>query len=111
MVRRFINFATSLITFAVMGSLALAQEPSQPPPTTDHCAHHGQTGQPTGQPSMGGDQRMGGMIDQGMMGQQMMDSSQPGQSTGQPMMGCPMMAGMMGQVGMGHGGNVRVTPQ
>jgi hypothetical protein len=101
--RRFINFGTPLIAFAVMGSMALAQEPSQQPPTTDHSAHHGQTGQPTGQPSMGGGQMMGGMMDQGMMGQQMMGPGQPSQPTGQPMMGCPMMAGMMGQGGMGPG--------
>jgi 3-hydroxyacyl-CoA dehydrogenase, NAD binding domain len=105
-----IHFGSPLIAFVVMSSIALAQEPSQPPPTTDHSAHHGQTGQPSGQPTMGG-QMMGDMMDQGMMGQQMMGS-------GQPMMGCPMMAGMMQggrgpgmmQSGMGAVFGSRVTP-
>jgi hypothetical protein len=111
--RKLINFGAPLIAFAVMGSMALAQEPSQQPPTTDHSAHHGQTGQPTGQPSMGG--TMGGMMDQGRMGQEMMGPGQPSQPAGQPMMGCPMMGGMMGQGGMMQGGmgavfGSRVTP-
>jgi hypothetical protein len=105
--RRFITLGAPLIAFAVMGSMALAQEQSQQAPTTDHSSHHGQADQPTGQPSMGGGPMMGGMMDQGMMGQQMMDSGQPGQQTGQQMMGCPMMGGMMGQSKqgmMGQGG-------
>jgi hypothetical protein len=105
--RRFIRLGAPLIAFAVMGSMALAQEQSQQAPTTDHSAHHGQMDQPTGQPSMGGGPMMGGMMDQGMMGQQTMGSGQPGQQTGQQMMGCPMMGGMMGQSKqgmMGQGG-------
>jgi hypothetical protein len=100
--RKFINLGAPLIAIAGMGSMALAQEPIQQPPTMDHSVHHGQTGQPTGQPSMGGGQMMGGM-DQGMMGRQMMGPGQPSQPTGQPMMGCPMMAAMMGQGGIGPG--------
>jgi hypothetical protein len=110
------NPGASLIAFAVMSSMALAQEQGQQPPTTDHGAHHGQTGQPTGQPSMGGGPMMGGV-----MGQQMMGSGQQsGQPTGQPPMGGgSMMGGMMGQAGicpgMMRGGmgaifGARVTP-
>jgi hypothetical protein len=97
-----IHFVSPLTAFVLMSSIAMAQEPGQQPSTTDRAAHHGQTDQSTGQPSMGG-QMMGGMMDQGMMGQQMMGPGQPNQPTGQPMMGCPMMAGMMGQGGMGPG--------
>ena len=92
--RRIINLGVALIAFVFMGSLALAQE-------EDHSAHHGQAGQPTGQPSMGGPM-MGGMMGQEMSGQQM-SSGQPGQPAGQQMMGCPMMGGMMGQGGMAPG--------
>jgi hypothetical protein len=93
--RKFINLSTPLIAFAVISSMVLAQESSQQAPTTDHSTHHGQAGEPTGQPSRGG-QTMGGMMDQGMMGQQMM-GSQPSQ----PTMGCPKMGDMMGH-GMMH---------
>ena len=61
--RSLIMFGAPLIAFAVMGSVALAQEQSQQAPTTDHSAHHGQ-GQP-GQPSMGGGPMTGGMMARG----------------------------------------------
>jgi hypothetical protein len=95
--RGFRQLGVTLIAFVVMGSMALAQEQSQQAPTTDHSAHHDQTGQQTEQPPAGGP-KMGDMMGQGMMG-----SGQTGQ-TGQPMMsGCPMMGGMMGQGMMGSG--------
>lgn len=99
--RRLVKLGGPLIAFAVMGTVAMAQEQGQQAPTTDHNAHHVQTDQPTGQPPMGGGP-MGVM-----MGQQMMGSGQSGEQTGQQMMGCPMMGGLMGQNKqdmMGQGG-------
>ena len=90
-----------LIAFAIMGSVALAQEQSQQEPTTDHSAHHGETGQQTdqtGQPMMGGCPMMGSMMGrgkQGMMGKGMMKSG--------------MMQGDMGP-GTGALFGSRVTP-
>jgi EF hand len=94
--RKFINFSTPLIAFAVTSSMGLAQDSSQQSPTIDHSIHHGQAGEPTGQQSRGS-QMMGGMMDQGMMAQQM-----TGPQPSQPTMGCPKMADMMGQGGMMH---------
>jgi hypothetical protein len=96
-----IQLGVLLIAYAVMGSVALAQEPGQQAPA-DHSAYHGQAGQ---QPMAGGSMA-GSMMGQGMMDQGMMGSSQTGQQTGQQaeqqmMGGCPMMGGMMGQ---GKGG-------
>jgi hypothetical protein len=91
-----IQLGVLLIACAVMGSVALAQEPGQQAPA-DHSAHHGQAAQQPGQQPMAGGSMTGSMMDQGMMG-----SSQTGQQAGQQMMGgCPMMGGMMGQ---GKGG-------
>ena len=90
--RRFIQLGVPLIAFAVMGSMALAQEQSQQGPTTDHSAHHDQTGQQTEQPPMDGAPMTGGMMGQSKQG-----------------MGSGMMQG-----GMGSGGGAifgsRVTP-
>ena len=90
--RRFIQLGVPLIAFAVMGSMALAQEQSQQGPTTDHSAHHDQTGQQTEQPPMDGAPMTGGMMGQSKQG---------------------MCSGMM-QGGMGSGGGAifgsRVTP-
>ena len=102
--RRPIQLGVTLIALAVMGSMALAQEQDQQAPTTDHSAHHGQSGQQTEQQPVGG----GPMMGQGMMGEGTMGSGQMGEQMGQPMMGgCPMMGkgmkGMMGQGGMGPG--------
>jgi hypothetical protein len=46
--RKFVNCGALLTAFAVIGSMALAQEP------TDHSAHHGQTDEQTEHPSIGG---------------------------------------------------------
>lgn len=86
-----------LIAFAIMGSVALAQEQSQQEPTTDHSAHHDETGQQTdqtGQPMMGGCPMMGSMMGQGKQG----------------MMGKGMMGAGMMQGGMGALFGSRVTP-
>jgi hypothetical protein len=92
--RRFIQLGVSLIAFAVMGSMALAQTQSQQAPATDHSAHHDQTGQQTEQPPA-----MTGAMCPGMM---------------QGGMGRGMMQGGMGpgtmQGGMGALFGSRVTP-
>jgi len=99
--RRFIQLGVPLIAFAVMGSMALAQEQSQQGPTTDHSAHHDQTGQQTEQPPMDGAPMTGGMMGQSKQGM------------GSGMMQGGMCSGMM-QGGMGSGGGAifgsRVTP-
>jgi hypothetical protein len=60
--RKFVNFGALLTAFAVIGSMALAQEP------TDHSAHHGQTDEQTEHPSIGGGgSTMGGEMGPGMM--------------------------------------------
>jgi len=82
-----------LIAYAVMGSVALAQEPGQQAPA-DQSAHHGQTGQQM----MGGCPMTGGMMGQGKGG--MMGSG---------MMGPGMMQGGMAP-GMGAVFGTRVTP-
>jgi hypothetical protein len=98
---RSIQLGVLLIAYAVMGSVALAQEPGQQAPA-DHSAHHGQAVQQAGQQPMAGGSMTESMMGQGMMDQGMMGSSQTGQQAGQQMMGgCPMMGGMMGQ---GKGG-------
>jgi hypothetical protein len=105
--RRPIQLGVTLIALAVMGSMALAQEQDQQAPTTDHSAHHGQSGQQTEQQPVGSGPMMGGMMGQGMMGEGTMGSGQMGEQMGQPMMGgCPMMGGMMGKgmKGKGQGG-------
>ncbi len=123
--RRFIQLGAPLIAFAVMGSMALAQEQSQQGPTADHGAHHDQTGQQTEQPptmtgGMGAGMMQGGMgpgMMQGGMGPGMMQGGMgPGMMQGG--MGPGMMQGGMGsgmmQGGMGSGGGAifgsRVTP-
>ena len=90
--RRFIQLGVPLIAFAVMGSMALAQEQSQQGPTTDHSAHHDQTGQQTEQPPMDGAPMTGGMMGQSKQG-----------------MGSGMMQGGMGSGGSAIFGS-RVTP-
>ena len=99
--RRFIQLGVPLIAFAVMGSMALAQEQSQQGPTTDHSAHHDQTGQQTEQPPMDGAPMTGGMMGQSKQG------------VGSGMMQGGMGSGMM-QGGIGSGGGAifgsRVTP-
>ena len=99
--RRFIQLGVPLIAFAVMGSMALAQEQSQQGPTTDHSAHHDQTGQQTEQPPMDGAPMTGGMMGQSKQGM------------GSGMMQGGMCSGMM-QGGMGSGGGAifgsRATP-
>lgn len=101
--RNFIQLGLPLIAFAVMGSIALAQEQSQQAPITDHSAHHDQTGEQTEQPPMGGSPMMGGMMGQSKQGMM-----------GQRMMGPGMMQGGMGpgtmQGGMGALFGSRVTP-
>ena len=99
--RRFIQLGVPLIAFAVMGSMALAQEQSQQAPTTDHSAHHDQTGQQTEQPPMDGPPMTGGMVakvrwvrpEQAMMGQA---SRAMGPGMMQGGMGPGMMQGGMG---------------
>ena len=124
--RRFIQLGVPLIAFAVMGSMALAQEQSQQAPTTDHSAHHDQTGQQTEQPPvMTGGMMQGGMgpgMMQGGMGPGMMQGGMcPGVMQGgmgpgmmQGGMGPGMMQGGMGtgmmQGGMGAIFGSRVTP-
>jgi hypothetical protein len=128
--RRFIQLGVSLIAFAVMGSMALAQTQSQQAPATDHSAHHDQTGQQTEQPpamtgGMGPGMMQGGMgpgMMQGGMGPGMMqggmgpDMTQGGMCPGmmQGGMGRGMMQGGMGpgtmQGGMGALFGSRVTP-
>ena len=86
--RKFANFGALLTAFAVIGSMALAQEP------TDHSAHHGPTDEQTEHPSIGGGgSTMGGEMGHGMM--------QGGMGPGMSGM-CPMMQGGMGP-GMMHG--------
>ena len=97
--RKFIQLGVPLIAFAVMGSMALAQEQSQQAPTTDHSAHHDQTGQQTEQPPvMTGGMMQGGMgpgMMQGGMGPGMMQGGMcPGVMQGG--MGPGMMQGGMG---------------
>jgi hypothetical protein len=114
--RRFIQLGVPLIAFGVIGSMALAQAQSQQAPTTDHSAHHDQTGQQTEQPptTTGG---MGPGMMQGGMGPDMMQSGIcPGMmqgGMGRGMMQSGMCPGMM-QGGMGSGGGAifgsRVTP-
>ena len=121
--RGFLQLGVPLIAFAVMGSMALAQEQSQQAPTTDHSAHHDQSGQQTEQPPMDGPPMTGGMVGQGTMGSGqggMMGQSKQGMGPGmmQGSMGPGMMQGGMGpgmmQGGMGSGGGAifgsRVTP-
>jgi hypothetical protein len=128
--RRFTQLGVPLIAFAVMGSMALAQEQSQQAPTTDHSAHHDQTGQQTEQPpvmtgGMGPGMMQGGMgpgMMQGGMGPGMMQGGMcPGMMQGgmgpgmmQGGMGPGMMQGGMGpgmmQGGMGALFGTRVTP-
>ena len=102
--RRFIQLGVSLIAFAVMGSMALAQTQSQQAPTTDHSAHHDQTGQQTEQPPAITGGGMGPGMMQGGMGPGMMQGG----------MGPDMMQGGMGpgmmQGGMGALFGSRVTP-
>jgi hypothetical protein len=117
--RRFIQLGVPLIAFAVMGSMALAQEQSQQGPTTDHSAHHDQTGQQTEQPPMDGAPMTGGMMGQSKqgMGSGMMQGGM-GSGMMQGGMGSGMMQGGMGsgmmQGGIGSGGGAifgsRVTP-
>jgi hypothetical protein len=103
--RRFIQLGVPLIAFGVIGSMALAQAQSQQAPTTDHSAHHDQTGQQTEQPptTTGG---MGPGMMQGGMGPDMMQSGIcPGMmqgGMGRGMMQSGMCPGMM-QGGMGRG--------
>ena len=108
--RRFIQLGVPLIAFAVMGSMALAQEQSQQGPTTDHSAHHDQTGQQTEQPPMDGAPMTGGMMGQSKQG---MGSGMMQGGMGPGMMQGGMGSGMM-QGGMGSGGGAifgsRVTP-
>jgi hypothetical protein len=101
--RRFTQLGVPLIAFAVMVSMALAQEQSQQAPTTDHSAHHDQTGQQTEQPpvmtgGMGPGMMQGGMcpgVMQGGMGPGMMQGGMgPGMMQGG--MGSGMMQGQMG---------------
>jgi hypothetical protein len=92
-----IQLGVLLIAYAVMGSVALAQEPGQQAPA-DQSAHHGQTGQQAGQQMMGGCPMMGGMMGQGKGG--MMGSG---------MMGPDMMQGGMAP-GMGAVFGTHVTP-
>ena len=124
--RRSLQLGVPLIAFAVMGSMALAQEQSQQAPTTDHSAHHDQTGQQTEQPPvMTGGMMQGGMgpgMMQGGMGPGMMQGGMcPGVMQGgmgpgmmQGGMGPGMMQGGMGtgmmQGGMGAIFGSRVTP-
>ena len=123
--RRSLQLGVPLIAFAVMGSMALAQEQSQQAPTTDHSAHHDQTGQQTEQPPVmtGGDAgwdgswhdagRYGpGMMQGGMCPGVMQGGMGPGMMQGG--MGPGMMQGGMGtgmmQGGMGAIFGSRVTP-
>jgi hypothetical protein len=90
--RRPTRLAVPLVALATMGSVALAQAPSQQP--TDHTAHHGATAQPTEQPAMGGCPMMGGM-----MGQSKQGMKTPGMMQGDMRQG--RMTGLFGS---------RVTP-
>jgi hypothetical protein len=119
--RRFIQLGVSLIAFAVMGSMALAQTQSQQAPATDHSAHHDQTGQQTEQPpamtgGMGPGMMQGGMGPGMMQGGMGPDMTQGGMCPGmmQGGMGRGMMQGGMGpgtmQGGMGALFGSRVTP-
>ena len=96
--RRAKRLTVPLIALAAMGSVALAQAPAQQTPT-DHTAHHGTTGQPTEQPSMGGCPMMGRM-----MGQSKQGMRGPGMMQGGMMQGDMMQGGMAGLFGS------RVTP-
>jgi hypothetical protein len=119
--RRFIQLGVSLIAFAVMGSMALAQTQRQQAPATDHSAHHDQTGQQTEQPpamtgGMGPGMMQGGMGPGMMQGGMGPDMTQGGMCPGmmQGGMGRGMMQGGMGpgtmQGGMGALFGSRVTP-
>jgi hypothetical protein len=96
------RLAVPLVALATMGSVALAQVPSQQ--STDHTAHHGATTQPTEQPAMGGCPMMSvtmGQSKQGMRG--------PGMMQGGMMQG-GMMQGDMTQGRMTGLFGSRVTP-
>ena len=97
-VLRPMRFTVPLIGLAAMGSVALAQAPTQQT-QTDHTAHHGTTGQPTEQPSMGDCSMMGRM-----MGQRKQGMRGPGMMQDRMMQGDMMQDGMAGLFGS------RVTP-
>ena len=103
--RRLTQLGVPLIAFAFLGSMALAQEQSQQAPTTDHSAHHDQTGQQTEQPSAMTGGMGAGMMQSGMGPGTMQGGMGPGMMQGGM---CPgMMQGGMGpgtmQGGMGPG--------
>jgi hypothetical protein len=91
------RLAVPLVALATMGSVALAQVPSQQ--STDHTAHHGATTQPTEQPAMGGCPMMSVM-----MGQSKQGMRGPGMMQGGMMQGDMTQGRMTGLFGS------RVTP-